>query len=75
MALPLLGMIGLPGSTLFPLISFPETALLAVYAAFMAVGVAWVALQRVRRPRMLADLKAAIDDVQLSFAVVRERAR
>lgn len=75
MALPLLGMIGLPGSTLFPLISFPETALLAIFAAFMAVGVAWLTLERVRRPKMVIELKAAIDDVQLSFAVVRERAR
>ncbi len=75
MALPLLGVIGVPGSELFPLIQFPDTALLATFAAFMAVGVAWLVLERSRRPRMIAEMQSAIEDVQLRFAVVRDRPR
>jgi hypothetical protein len=40
----------------------------------MAVGLGWLALQRTRRPKMIAQMQTAIENVHLQFAQVREQA-
>lgn len=75
MALPLLGTFGLPGSAMFPPIDYPNSVLAAIFLAYMAVGVAWLLTERIRRPRMIAGVQGAVDDVRLQFAVVPDRAR
>ncbi|MET0339464.1 MAG: APC family permease [Polyangiales bacterium] len=68
MALPALGAVGIPGSTLFPQPDEAGAILVAVFALYMAVGVAWLAIERVRRPKMIDHLQSAIESVQRSFA-------
>lgn len=68
MAFPLLGTFGLPGSEMFPLISYPNTLLFSVFALYMVAGLAWLLLERMRRPRMIAQMEDAIETVQLRFA-------
>ncbi len=68
MGFPLLGTFGLPGSEMFPLIEFPNTLLFSAFAIYMALGFGWLMMERARRPRMIAQLEGAIDNVQLRFS-------
>jgi amino acid transporter len=74
MALPLLGTIGIPGSELFPTPDAAGVALLLVFAVYMAIGVAWLWIQRVRRPKLIAHMQDALESVHLQFAHAREHA-
>jgi amino acid transporter len=74
MLLPLLGMIGIPGSRLFPTPDTASVVLAAVFVSYMAIGLAWLALQRSRRPKMIAHMQSAIDNVHVQFAHAREQA-
>ncbi|MGC4087854.1 MAG: APC family permease [Polyangiaceae bacterium] len=75
MLLPVIGTLGIPGSALFPTPDDAGIVLVALFAAYMALGVAWLLLQRVRRPRMIAQMQEAIDNMQLQFATVQVRER
>jgi amino acid transporter len=68
MILPLLGTIGIPGSTLFPPPAFPNNILLAIFAVYMAVGVGFLLLQKARYPDMIPDMKSAIKKIDVKFA-------
>ncbi len=75
MVLPLLGTFGLPGSTMFPPIDYPNSVLAGIFLAYMAAGVAWLLTERVRRPRMIAGVQGAADDVRLQLATIPDRVR
>ena len=47
-------------------------ALIAIFAAFMGLGLAWLGLQRMRRPELVAQMQHAIASVERQFAVARE---
>jgi amino acid transporter len=74
MLLPLIGCIGIPGSKLLPGPDAAGAVLLAIFAAYMAIGLAWLLHQRTRRPRMIAHMQNAIERVHREFAFVREHA-
>ncbi|GLK76719.1 amino acid permease [Methylopila jiangsuensis] len=69
MALPLLGTFGLPGSELFPPIGFPDSLLSGLFLVYMLIGVAWLLVERIRRPRMIATMQGAVEAGPLPFAV------
>ncbi|MFD1702540.1 APC family permease [Methylopila henanensis] len=69
LALPLLGTFGLPGSELFPPIGLPDSLLAGLFLAYMLIGAAWLLVERIRRPRMIATMKGAVDAAPLPFAV------
>jgi amino acid transporter len=64
MLLPLIGTIGIPGSDLFPTPDAAGAVLVAIFATYMAVGLGWLLLQRTRRPKMIAQMLSAIDNVE-----------
>jgi amino acid transporter len=72
MLLPLLGTIGIPGSELLPPPDATGLLLVAAFAAYMAAGLAWLLLQRARRPKMIAQMQKAVESVHAHFAQVRE---
>ena len=74
MALPLIGTIGIPGSKLLPPPEGPSVTLVALFGFYMAVGLGWLLLRRVRRPDMIAQMQIAVEKVHLSFTQVREHA-
>jgi amino acid transporter len=74
MLLPLIGTTGIPGSMLLPPPDAAGVVLMEIFAAYLAVGLGWLGLQRVRRPKMIAQMTNAIECVDLEFAHVRERA-
>jgi len=74
MLLPLIGTVGIPGSELFPAPGAVGVLLVAIFLAYMAVGVGWIVLQRMRRPTMIVQMQNAIERVHRQFAHVREHA-
>jgi amino acid transporter len=68
MTLPVLGTLGIPGSELFPPPDETGVVLVAVFVIYMGVGVTWLAIERVRRPKMIGHVQSAIESVQLRFA-------
>ena len=73
MILPLLGTLGIPGSTLFPLPVFPNNILLWIFAGYMALGTGFLLLQKARYPAMIPDMKSAIKDIDVKFADIENR--
>jgi amino acid transporter len=67
MLLPILGMIGIPGSGLFPPPSFPNNLLIWLFAAYMAAGLVWLLIQRARSPEMMPTMKISMDEIDLKF--------
>jgi len=64
MLLPVIGTIGIPGSELLPPPDGVGVVLVAVFALYMTAGVAWLVLQRMRRPEMIGQMQSAIENVQ-----------
>lgn len=53
MIVPFVGVIGIPGSTLFPPPSSPDNLLIWVFIAYMAVGAIWLYAVRARNPEQM----------------------
>jgi amino acid transporter len=70
MILPFLGTVGIPGSTLFPLMEFPNDVLLGVFVTYMLIGLGWFVLQKARQPDLVPAMRVDIDAVELQFAEV-----
>jgi amino acid transporter len=74
MLLPLIGTIGIPGSTLLPTPDATGVLLVCIFAAYMATGLGWLLLQRARHPKMIAQMQSAIEKVHHQFTQVRDHA-
>jgi amino acid transporter len=68
MALPFLGTVGIPGSTLFQSPGYPNNVLPYIFIAYMLVGLIWLWVQRARHPKMIARMTMAIDQNDIKFA-------
>ena len=68
MAVPVVGTMGIPGSDLLPPMDETGVMLVAVFATYMALGLGWLLLERIRRPKMIVRMQHAIETVQLRFA-------
>lgn len=72
MLLPLIGTLGIPGSTLLPTPDAVGALLVGVFVSYMAIGLGWLRLQRSRQPKLVARMKSSVEDVELQFASLRE---
>jgi amino acid transporter len=66
-ALPVLGTLGIPGSTLFPPPSYPDNVFVWIFVAYMAVGIGWLVIQRYRSPKMIHTVKTSVDEIHERF--------
>jgi amino acid transporter len=73
MALPLAATIGVPGSEIFPVTDAAGSHFMAIFAAYMAVGLSWLVLQRMRRPKMIDQMQHAVARMDLKRAQVEAR--
>jgi amino acid transporter len=71
MILPILGMVGVPGSALFPPPAYPNNLLVWLFFTYMAIGFVWLLFQKARHPKMMPDMRGAIEDVELQFINAR----
>jgi amino acid transporter len=56
MVIPFLGVIGVPGSDLFPPPAYPNNILVWIYLAFMAAGAAWLFSLRKSKPEAIDEV-------------------
>ena len=61
MLLPVLGTIGIPGSSLFPVPEFPNNVFPWLFLLYLAAGFGWYMFQRMRSPKMLRKMKQSIE--------------
>ncbi|MBB3102579.1 APC family permease [Azomonas macrocytogenes] len=61
MAIPFLGVIGVPGSALFPPPSYPDNLLIWGFVAYMVVGASWLITLRRLRPETITHVFEAND--------------
>lgn len=71
LALPLLGNIGIPGSTLFPPSEYPESLLIWIFIGYMTIGLIWITIQRHRSPKLIHTLKNSVDEIHQKFGDVK----
>jgi amino acid transporter len=67
MILPLIGSIGIPGSTLFPQPAFPNNILVWIFLGYIAAGLVWLYIQKFRTPKITQGVKEAVDEIHLKF--------
>jgi len=68
LALPFIGTVGIPGSSLFPPAEFPNNMLAGLFILYMALALGWLTWQRMRHPRMIPAMRKAIEKVELQFS-------
>jgi hypothetical protein len=68
MMLPVLGMVGVPGSSLFPSPAYPNNNLIWLFVAYMVIALGWFLLQRTLNPQIIPAMLRAIESVDLQFA-------
>jgi amino acid transporter len=67
MMIPVLGSIGIPGSTLFPVPAAPYNAFPYLFLMYLVVTCGWFFKQRVRSPQLLGRMERSIEAVHARF--------
>ncbi|MDX2239112.1 MAG: APC family permease [Leptolyngbyaceae cyanobacterium bins.302] len=67
MMIPVLGSIGIPGSTLFPVPEAPYSTLPYLFGLYLAVTCGWFLLQRARSPKVVRSMKQGIEAIHAQF--------
>lgn len=67
MMIPVVGTVGIPGSTLFPVPVAPYNTFPYLFALYLAVGFGWFTWQRMRSPRLMRRMQHAIEAIHVSY--------
>lgn len=67
MMIPVLGSIGVPGSTLFPVPEAPYNTLPYLFGLYLTVTCGWFLLQRARSPKIVRSMKQGIEAIHAQF--------
>jgi amino acid transporter len=73
MILPFLGVVGVPGSELFPPPKFPNNLLVWVFVAYMTGGALWLFVLKIVNPRKFPALSKANEDLRALGVVGADR--
>jgi amino acid transporter len=68
MSLPVLGSVGIPGSTLFPVPDAPYNLFPYLFLLYLTATCGWFLIQRVRSPRLVRVMERSIDEIHDRFA-------
>ena len=67
MMIPVLGSVGIPGSTLFPVPEAPYDAFPYLFLLYLVVTCGWFIMQRVRSPQILVSMEQGIEAIHAKF--------
>ena len=68
MMIPILGMMGIPGSNLFPVPEAPYNVFPYLFVLYLTAGCGWFMIQRIRYPKLLRRMQREIDAIHLSYS-------
>lgn len=72
MTIPVVGTVGIPGSTLFPVPAGPTSMFPYLFALYLALGCGWFLWQKTRSPKMVRSMKLAIEAIHVQYSDTRE---
>ncbi len=67
MMLPILGTVGIPGSSLFPVPEAPYNSFPYLFLLYLGVSCGWFAIQRWRSPKLIMQMKRSIEAIHVRF--------
>lgn len=67
MMIPILGTVGIPGSTLFPVPEAPYNTFPYLFLLYLGLGCGWFIVQRMRSPKIVRRMQREIEAIHLSF--------
>ena len=67
MMIPVLGSVGIPGSSLFPVPEAPYDAFPYLFLMYLLVTCGWFILQRLRSPKIITSMERGIDAIHAKF--------
>ena len=68
MTIPILGSVGIPGSTLFPPPEAPYNLFPYLFLLYITVTCGWFVIKRVRSPRIVAVMVQGVDEIHARFS-------
>jgi hypothetical protein len=68
MMIPVVGTVGIPGSSLFPVPEAPYNSFPYLFLLYLAAGFGWFVFQKRRYPKMVRKMKRAIEAIHLSYS-------
>lgn len=67
MMIPVLGSLGIPGSTLFPVPAAPYDVFPYLFLMYLCVTCGWFVLQRLRSPHIVRTMERRIEEIHAKF--------
>ena len=67
MMIPVVGSVGIPGSTMFPVPNAPYNLFPYMFLMYLVVTCGWFAMQRFRSPELVRSMQRGIDDIHEKF--------
>ncbi|MEP0858618.1 APC family permease [Trichocoleus sp. DQ-U1] len=68
MMIPVLGSVGIPGSSLFPIPAAPYDAFPYLFLMYLIVTCGWFVIQRFRSPEIVSSMERGIEEIHAKFA-------
>ena len=73
MMIPIVGTVGIPGSSLFPVPEAPYNAFPYLFLLYLSTGYGWFIIQKQRYPKMVKKMERAIEAIHIRFNEVGSR--
>ncbi|NEQ26724.1 MAG: APC family permease, partial [Microcoleus sp. SIO2G3] len=67
MMIPVLGSVGMPGSTMFPVPEPPYNVFPHLFLLYLLVTCGWFFMQRLRSPRIVVEMRQGIEEIHTRF--------
>ncbi|ARV57878.1 amino acid permease [Nostocales cyanobacterium HT-58-2] len=67
MMIPVVGSVGIPGSTMFPVPEAPYDAFPYFFLIYLLVTCSWFWMQRLRSPRIVVEMRQGIEEIHAKF--------
>jgi amino acid transporter len=68
MVLPIIGMVGIPGSQIFPVPEYPNNLFPWLFLLYLTIGCGWFVRQKRRSPEMVVEMRQRIEAIHSRFA-------